>query len=143
MENQFKELKEWCLFILTFIYELSPNQVLSDSIEQIKSMSVSRKSINELYHLRNDLNEWTNGLSIENCKALNQLLLDQFGKDLSFYSKEKFRKINQIMKRGKISSDEEFRMIDERVNEICQSEHNKSELEKLNDLLLKYETKNA
>lgn len=152
-ENEFLFIKEWCTVILDYIGKR--HHINSELIEIYKQAFGDETRSKYLIQFKpslfmrglkqafNDTNEWASELNESDVNELNLLLKNQFGKDLSFYSKEKFRKINQIMKRGKISSDEEFRMINERVNEICQSEHNKSELEKLNDLLLKYETKNA
>jgi hypothetical protein len=150
-ENDLIFIREWCNVIIDFISALHndgaefleiykqsfSNETKEKYLKEFKP-SVFMRGVKQAFY---DTNEWASELRSADVKELNTILKSRFGKDLNFYSKERYKKINQIIKKGRISNDEEFRMIDERANEICQSEEKKSELEKLNQLLLMYETK--
>ena len=53
--------------------------------------------------------------------------------------KKKQNKIAKILERGKIKTDDEFRMIYEHVDELCQTDGDSAMIEKLNVLLRDYE----
>lgn len=68
-----------------------------------------------------------------------QYFLDTYGIDLMELNKKKLEKIAKILERGKIKTDNEFRMIEEHVSELCQTDGNQEMIDKLNGLLLDYE----
>jgi hypothetical protein len=53
--------------------------------------------------------------------------------------KKRLEKIAKISERGKIKTDNEFRMIEEHVSELCEMDGNQEMIDKLNVLLLDYE----
>lgn len=141
-------IKEWCFTIVNFIYSKSNNtdsfitemhkEIFSEETKQkyLKetSAAIYIKGVREVY---NDTNEWAKGLLQNDLEELNRILLKKFGKDLSIH----FQKIYKITKRGKIINDDEFRLINEKVDELCQTEPESQEIGKLNKLLLVYEEK--
>lgn len=68
-----------------------------------------------------------------------QYFLDTYGIDLMELNKKKLEKIAKILERGRIKTDNEFRMIEEHVSELCQTDGNQEMIDKLNVLLLDYE----
>ena len=71
--------------------------------------------------------------------ANRQYFLDTYGVELRELDKKKLEKIAKISERGKIKTDNEFRMIEEHVSELCQMDGNQEMIDKLNVLLLDYE----
>ena len=71
--------------------------------------------------------------------ANRQYFLDTYGVDLMELDKKRLEKIAKISERGKIKTDNEFRMIEEHVSELCQMDGNQEMIDKLNVLLLDYE----
>ena len=57
---------------------------------------------------------------------------------LDFYTKKQNR-IDKIIERGKINTDNEFRLISEHVDVLCQTDNNPELIGKFNILLLDYE----
>lgn len=142
-------IKEWCVTIINFIYSKhKTNSQLYETyketfseITKIKylektSPSIYMRSIKQAY---NDVNEWAYGLSANDKEELNNELQNKFGKDLNTNSRNISKQISIIIKKGKINNDDEFRMINERVNEICRTDSKSIEIDKLNKLLLTYE----
>jgi len=99
------------------------------------SLSDDKRIIYGFKESKKMLEEWARTLPKEKLTALNNILLSKFNKKIDLSSKE----IGGILKRNRIRNDEEFRTIEEKVSEICQTNPKSPELEKLNHLLLVYE----
>ena len=65
--------------------------------------------------------------------------MDTYGVNILDLDKKKQNKIAKILERGKIKTDNEFRMILEHVDGLCQTDGNSDMIEKLNVLLRDYE----
>lgn len=68
-----------------------------------------------------------------------QYFMDTYGVNILDLDKKKQNKIAKILEKGKIKTDNEFRMINEYVDELCQSDGNQEMIDKLNILLADYE----
>ena len=65
--------------------------------------------------------------------------MDEYGVNILELDKKKQDRIARILERGKIKTDNDFRLIYEYVDELCQTEGNSELIDKLNALLLDYE----
>lgn len=65
---------------------------------------------------------------------------DKFGVDLTNAHGKLLAKINRIIQRGHLKSDDEFRMLSSRVEEIYADDSKQNEVEILNKLMYDYET---
>ncbi len=143
-------IREWCLTIIDFVY-LPITKDLSALIEMRKEAlgeemkkaylekvtpSIYMKGLKEAF---NDLNGTARDLPPKLLEELNKILRDKFGKDISTYSLSDMKQIVKITNRRKIVNEDEFRLINERVNELCEMDSESSELEVLNGLLSMYE----
>lgn len=68
-----------------------------------------------------------------------QYFMNTYGVNILDLDKKKQNKIAKILERGKIKTEDEFRMIYEHVDELCQTDGNSDMIEKLNVLLRDYE----
>lgn len=68
-----------------------------------------------------------------------QYFMNTYGVNILDLYKKKQNKIAKILERGKIKTEDEFRMIYEHVDELCQSDGNQEMIDKLNILLADYE----
>ena len=85
-----------------------------------------------------DLNEGANDLPLIEFNELNQLLSQKFGADLTECNIKNLTKIKQIVKKGNINNDEEYRLILNRVEEIYADNNQKDQTEILNMLITNY-----
>ena len=144
--SEMEYIKDWCITVIDFQLEI--NETVNDLKEQYESLKLFltnnfnsknkniQRGFKEMYR---DFNEEV-GYWPDNMKGnLNDILYSKFGETISRIHKEKEKEIKKIIKKGKINNDDEFRMIDEKINEICQTNANSLELNKLNHLLLMYE----
>jgi hypothetical protein len=141
--NIMEYIKDWCITVIYFklemnetptevkkLYEPLINGLISNFNSKDKNI---QRGFKEAYKsLQEEVDYWPDKMKTD----LNNILYSKFGENIK---QDKDNEIKKILKRGKINNDDEFRMIDEKVNEICQISSKLSELEKLNHLLLMYE----
>lgn len=141
--NELEYIKDWCITVINFkleinetprevkkLYEPLKNDLISNFNSKDKNI---QRGLREAYKsLQEEVGYWP--INMKN--ALNHILYSKFGETII---QDKDKEIKKVLKRGKINNDDEFRIIDEKVNEICQIDSKSSELEKLNYLLLMYE----
>jgi len=104
--------KEWCLLIINFLQTISGtrNVVFEDFIEIINNLhkSGNLKGLNQVYK---DVNEWALSLNKASLENLNAILFDKFKENLDSVKNINEKKINTIIKRGKINNEEESRLV--------------------------------
>jgi hypothetical protein len=141
-------ITKWCLTIIDFIYSnnsVNPHliklrkQAFSDEtktkyLEQT-SPGIYLKGIRQAY---SDVNEMAKDAPKQILEELNKILRNKFGKDLSTYSQDISSRIEEILKRGKIIDDDEFKIVEEKVSELCQIDPQLLEVTTFNNLLSVY-----
>lgn len=144
--NEMEYIKDWCIAVIDF--KLSMNETHSEVkklyeplkkglLENFNSKNKNiQKGFKETYrNLKEEIGYWSETMKAD----LNIILISKFGETVNQINNANEKEIKNIILRGKINNDDEFRMIDEKVNNICQTMSNSDELDKLNHLLLKYE----
>lgn len=102
----------------------------------------AKRRISRLKAMSNDIDDQVlSGVSIKDATNFKALLMDKYGIDYEIIGKARVRKIQNILKRGKISSFDEFELIESRVDPIYSDPDCTEEMEELNKLLLEYEQK--
>lgn len=126
-------LREWCATILKFLPQ--EEAAIMEIVEQtyskadLRGMRLIARDLNAL-----DRDEWTSAQREE----LNRLLKDRFGKNLADVRSRDLTRIDRIRKRG-IRTENEFRLVHERAEEIWDDDTKRNELEALNRLLADYQ----
>ena len=139
---QLRELgrkKQWCLTSIDFmVTKYGQNAVYQELVSAVMS-TYADNGLRGMRSVFRDLNEWARGLSPMHVRELNMLLKEKFGEDLQNESGKDLVKIAQIRKRGKIRTENEFRLVQERTEEIWNDDDKKKEVESLNKLLADFE----
>ena len=139
-QNKLEELiflKEWNETIVKFFVLKSKDNSL-EIFHQIINETFNKSDLKGMRMIYKDLNEGINDLSLIEFNELNQLLSQKFGTDLTECNNKNLTKIKQIVKKGNINNDEEYRLILNRVEEIYADDNQKEETEILNMLLTNY-----
>ena len=132
--DELDHLNEWCLSILNYIVIThGENSMFLQYIEVVVE-AYQKQKLEVLRRCLKDVNEWAKGLSKSDINELNKLLTIKFGYNLSKPS----NKLTAIIQRGKINSEDEYRLLLNRIDEIYENETNTKELETLNKLLADY-----
>lgn len=140
-DRQIKELsqtKEWCLAILNFMISKNGETPGLKMFVEVIIDSYQKQNLKGLKYVNKDINEWARGLPLSDVDELNKLLWNRFGEDLSKQTNRNLVKIAQIIKKGKIANEDEYRLLLIRVDEIYKDESKQDELQTLNNLLADY-----
>lgn len=143
-ESKLKEvehLKEWCLFILKFIIEKSGDNIIFNNLIYTTINLYERKDIRGLKYAFREVNEMSKGLSLDELYELNLLLKKEFGENFENNNIKLVKKVNSIIKRGKINNEEEFRLLEIRMDDIYADDKNKDEIKIIDNLLADYNIK--
>ena len=130
-------LKEWNETIIKFFILKSKDNSL-EVFHQIINETFNKSDLRGMRMIYKDLNEGTNDLPLIEFNESNQLLSQKFGTDLTECNIKNLTKIKQIVKKGNINNDEEYRLILNRVEEIYADNNQKDQTEILNMLITNY-----
>ena len=146
-QKKLDHMKEWCLTIQEFIIGKT-GETASVAEKEVNSMArdilidtYRKKSLRGMRCIFNDSNEWARGGTRAEIDELNQLLREKFGEDLTNQSDRDRKRIRQILKRGRIHTENECRLVESHIDEIYADPANDEELQALNKLLLAFEPK--
>ena len=131
-------LERWCLSILDF-----QEKVLGEDVgiwREIvrKACDVNWKFKYKLQarkELLHDINEYVLMLEQPLLHLLNLKLRHEFGFDLNDFSNRNNRRIQNILKRGVIRNEEEYRLVSDMVEEIYADDSQEQLVNQLNELL--------
>jgi cold shock CspA family protein len=140
--SQIKELihiKEWCFTIMDFMISHYEGKDVFVQFSEVIKEGFNKQDLRGMRHVYKDTNEWAKGLPFAHIEELNQILNDKFGEDLKKQTDGDTIKINRIIKKGKINSEDEYRLVLNRVDEIYADDSNKEEVLKLNELLATFQ----
>lgn len=136
--TELSHINEWCLTIIDFMivkYGETPGLLMIK--DPIKEAYLSQ-NLKGMRCVLNDINEWAKGLPLSDINELNILLQNKFGEDLQTVTKQHQIKIAQILKKGKISNENEYRLVLGHVDEIYNDSSKKNVVDSLNKLLVEY-----
>ncbi len=140
-EKQLKEskyIKEWCLTILDFMTSKNSNTPIINQTKSVIVETYNNQNIKGLRYCNKDINEWARSMPQTDLDELNSLLQDKFGENLVKENNKDLDKVKLVVKKGKISNENEYRLLLCRVDEIYENERKKEEVEILSKLLADY-----
>lgn len=132
-------LKEWNLVIVDYFVKVK-HETFLEQCYPIITEAFDNKNLRGLRMAYSDNNDMARDLLPSDLNELNQILREKFGYDLDKVNDMNLAKIKLIIKRGHIKTDDEFRLLLNRVEEIYADDNMKDEVEVLNKLMGDYET---
>ncbi len=138
-QQELEHIKDWCITIIDFIIKKGGVPIVMTEIKRVVNNSYAKKNLRGLRTCSKDLNEWAKGFSDSDVSELNILLTEKCGENLTNETKKTSGKIKQIIKRGKINNENEYRTLLSKVDEIYDDNRKKNEVEALNKLLIEYD----
>lgn len=140
-------LYEWAITILHYVLEISPeeNQFFYMELDAINECAIKGK-LSQLRMAVGDLNEMASGLSPMNLKELNRRLREKFGNDLCTIDKRMEKRMESVLKRGKIRNDDEYIRVSEWIDHLLwdpDKENQQSDIDTFERLLGEYVEKKS
>ena len=137
-------LERWCLTILESLEKFWGEDLPMWREIVLKTCDVNWKSKYRLQArkgLLHDINEYAmESMNQQALLMLNSKLRQEFKFDLNDLSNRNNIRIQNILKRGVIRNEEEFRLVSDKVEEIYADDSQKGLVSKLNDLLGAFES---
>ena len=136
-------LEKWCLTILESLERFWAEDLPLWREIVLKTCDVNWKHKYRLQarkELLHDINEYAmESMNQQALQMLNNKLRQEFKFDLNDFSNRNNRRIQNILKRGIIRNEDEFRLVSDKVEEIYADDSQKELVSKLNDLLGAFE----
>lgn len=144
-KKELEFMKDWCLSILDFINGKMDRTFGSPDINSMKETLIKNyeqphaESVAGFKEAYRDLNNWAMGLPHKDIIELNSILMKKFGHSLGNVEKATNLQIKKIAKRGIVNSADEYRLLEDRINELVRISPESSEIEIINSLLRNYQ----
>ena len=139
-------MRDWNWAIVDFIVKNENEEAFKEifkELHQIISITFEKKDLRGMRMMYNDNNEMVRGLSQDKQSELNQILKEKFGFSLERAHDLNLAQINQILQRGYLKNDDEFRLLLSHTDEIYADSSKKKEVEILENLMADYESSKA
>lgn len=137
-EADSRRVRDWIVAILEFMIKVEPDSIALRDLRKTTHDAYSESDVRGLKSIAGELPNFFKILSPANRSELDRKLHDLFGYGLEVESQRRQKRIERVLTRGAIESEEDYRLVEERVEEICEKESLKNEAEELNELLLAF-----
>jgi hypothetical protein len=138
--DELKRMADWCRIVIRFKTAdrpgRSPAEAAIDSeYEKVLDATLARSDLRGLKMLRRDLTEWARGLPHRYVAELDALLRAQFGEGLTEEAKAQRKEVQDIVRRGYIETNDEYRLLVSYMDEIYSDPSRQEEAKAINALL--------
>lgn len=144
-QKELLELKMWGDTILVFFLESS--ELSRDSVREISDIlnkCFENGRLSQLKMVIGDINEMATGMIPKHVKELNRILQQKFGNDLCSIDKMMARRMDGVLKQGKIRNDDEYVRVSEWIDHLLWNSgksERQQEIEIFEKLMGEYEIK--
>jgi hypothetical protein len=131
--NELEYLRDRSLMIIDFLLNKNVGDSMMLQFKSVIEETYAKGNLKGLRTLSRDINAWAKGLPQKDIKELGMLLAEKFGENLSG-DKTTHTVIKQVLKKGKIESNEKYRVVYEYLQDISPIDpfyKNTAELENL------------
>ena len=133
-ETELQELRDWCIAMIQFMGQSDPSDLFV-KFEKIIDETFQDRDLRGLRAVKRDMREWAAGLSPDRHQKLDKLLRERFGRGLVEESKEFHKEVKRILKRGKIKTPDEYRLLTSYMDQIYADDSKRAEAAKVDQLL--------
>ncbi len=131
-------LRDRSLMIIDFILSKNPDDPMIEQFKSVIQETYAKSNVKGFKTLSRDVNAWAKGLPQINIKELELLLGKNFGENLSG-DKITHTVIKQALKKGRIETEENYRVVYEYLLDISTSDPFYEKTSELNSLLQVYQ----
>jgi hypothetical protein len=135
--TQIARLRASSLAIVQFMARVAPSDLFIQ-IERVIEDAFERRDLRGLRMLSKDVPEWTQALSDNDRRDLDAAVRAEFGPGINDRT-DISEPVRLILRQGKISSKDEYRMLMVSAEEIYANPASRRELDRINRLLAEYE----
>jgi hypothetical protein len=140
IQEQLDCQKEWCNTVLKFIEMKEGGNAAGYKIytDYVNKFYLEKK-LEPLKCLVAELIEGVSGMSESKIQELDRTLIEQFGTGIKSQQKKSYKKVQSIIKKGKITNEDEYRLVLDYIDQIYADSSKEGVLQKLNVLLNQFD----
>ena len=127
-------LRDRSLMIIEFILSKNAGNPMMEQFKSVIQETYTKRNLKGLKTLTRDINAWAKGLPQRDIKELELLLAEKFGENLSG-DKITHAVIKQVLKKGKIENEENYRVVYEYLQDITATDPFYEKVNELESLL--------
>ena len=135
--NEIEYFRDRSLIIIEFMLSKNPGNPIMEEFKSVIKQTYDKGNLAGLKTLSRDMNAWAKGLPQKDTKELELLLLEKFRENLSG-DKITHAVIKQVLKKGKIEKEENYRIVYEYLQDISTSDPFYEKINELEYLLNTY-----
>lgn len=131
-------LRDRCLLVLDFFAQRGG---LADDVPRLRAIvekAVAQGNLGGLRALGGDLREWMRALPERELNELEQTLATRFGPEVEWDGLKREEKIRAIITRGKVTTETEYRLVSDYLDEIADDPSRAQEVIQLTSALTSY-----
>lgn len=136
--DELEYLRDRSLLIIDFILDKNVGNSMMQQFKSVIQETYAKSNLKGLKTLSRDINAWAKGLPQKDIKELELLLAEKFGENLSG-DKITHMIIKQVLKKGKIESEENYRVVYEYLQDISAPNIFYENIAELETLLARYQ----
>jgi hypothetical protein len=134
-QRELDEMALWCRTVMEFLRERAPDDGYADRWLAALEEARQRGSLRGMRMAKRDLVENAEGFSPRDQRELNQWLSERGLELLQFTTPKDATTVAKVMTRGRIRTDNEFRLVLQAVDDMVQSGRPEGEIAAANALL--------
>ena len=138
-EAEATALGRWCLCVTGCIGQMGDPTI--PEFEEVVSRSLAARSVTQLRSLKRDLTEWVRGLTPQQQLRVEEALRAQVGAEFSDEETADRETVKQVLDRGKIQNQVEYRLLSQWIDRLIDDESKKEEVAKIDALLTQFGTR--
>ncbi len=136
--SELEYLRDRSLLIIDFILNKNVGDSMMQQFKSVIQETYVKGNLKGLKTLSRDMNAWAKGLPQKDIKELELLLAEKFGENLSG-DKITHTVIKQVLKKGKIETQENYRVVYEYLQDISATDPFYENIVELETLLETYQ----
>lgn len=136
--SELEYLRDRSLLIIDFILNKNVGDSMMQQFKSVIQETYVKGNLKGLKTLSRDMNAWAKGLPQKDIKELELLLAEKFGENLSG-DKITHTVIKQVLKKGKIENQENYRVVYEYLQDISATDPFYENMVELETLLETYQ----
>ena len=128
----------WCTIVKKQFLRMSSNDPLIVEFATVVDAAVQARKVGQLRSLKRDLMEWIRTLNAQQQKEIDEALQTELGRGLGDETRAEEKKVEEILRRGSIQSEDEYRLLSAWLELIQGDASKQAELEKIDALLTEF-----
>ena len=138
-EEEAVALARWCLCVTGCLGELGVHAI--PEMENAIRKALATRSVTPLRSVKRDLTEWVRGLTPKQRLGIEEALRAQVGAEFSDEETTDRETVKQVLERGKIQNQVEYRLLSQWIDRLIDDESKKEEVAKIDALLTQFGTR--